>query len=157
MTMTARDIMSTEVVNINERQTLQEAIELMSRHNISGLPVTDESHALAGIISNIDIIRYSHQISVVPLMDLSGWVSPHTNIIDMASLRRGIDLLAKTEVSRLMKKKVYTAAEDTKIIDLAKLMSQHKINRIPILNSDRKLVGIVTRADLVKSLAKIER
>ncbi len=155
--MTARDIMSTAVVSITEQQTLQEAIELMARYNISGLPVTDEHHVLVGIISNTDIIRYSQQVSVVPLMDLSGWVSPHTNIADIASLRKGIDLLANTAVSRLMKKKVYTASENTEIIDLARLMSQRKINRIPILDPDRKLIGIVTRTDLVRSLAKPEQ
>jgi len=149
--------MSSPVVSVTEQQTLQEAIELMARHNISGLPVTDEQKVLVGIISNTDIIRYSQQVSIVPLMDLSGWVSPHTNIADIASLRKGVDLLANTAVSRLMKKKVYTASGNTEIIDLARSMSQRKINRIPILDSDRKLIGIVTRADLVRSLAKLEQ
>ncbi len=157
MTMTARDIMSTEVISINEQQTLQEAIVLMARHNISGLPVTNEQNVVIGIISNTDIIRYSQQVNVIPLVDLSGWVSPHTNITDIASLRKGIDLLANTTVISLMKRKVYTAYENTGIIDLARLMSQRKINRIPVLDAAHRLVGIVTRADLVKSLAKQEQ
>ena len=110
MTITARDIMSPTVVGITEHQTLQEAISLMAQHNISGLPVIDEDHRLLGIISNTDIIRYSQQRNIVPLMDLSGWISPHTEITDMASLRRGIELLANTTVDRLMKRKVYTAS-----------------------------------------------
>jgi len=148
--------MSKEIISVGEQQTLQEAIELMARHNISGLPVTGEQQMLMGIISNSDIIRYSQQVNIVPLMDLTGWVSPHTNIVDMASLRKGIDLLVNTTVGSIMKKKVFTAAENTDILDLARLMSQRKINRIPILDQNRKLIGLVTRTDLIKSLVKKE-
>lgn len=156
MTVTARDIMSKMAISVTEQQTLQEAIELMARHNVSGLPVTGERQMLVGIISNSDIIRYSQQVNIVPLMDLSGWISPHTNIVDMASLRKGIDLLVNTTVGSIMKKKVFTAPENTDILDLARLMSQRKINRIPILDQNRKLIGLVTRTDLIKSLVKAE-
>ena len=92
-------------------------------------------------------------MNVVPLFDPSGWISPHTDINDLASIRRGIDLLARTKVSKLMKKKVYTASEETPLIEIARLMSRRQINRVPIVNREGKLTGIITRADMVRSIA----
>jgi CBS domain-containing protein len=153
LTKTARDVMTTKVISITGDETLQEAIDLMDRHNISGLPVTDAQNMLIGIISNTDIIHYSQKVNVVPLFDPSGWISPHTDINDLASIRRGIDLLARTKVSKLMKKKVYTASEKTPLIEIARLMSRRQINRVPIVNREGKLTGIITRADMVRSIA----
>ena len=146
--------MTKGVISIAGEKTLQEAIDLMARHNISGLPVTDAQEVLTGIISNTDIIAYSQKVNVVPLFDPKGWISPHTEIADLASLRRGIDLLARTKVSALMRKKVHTAGEESELIEIAGLMSRRQVNRIPIVDREGRLTGIVTRADVVRSIAK---
>ena len=91
---------------------------------------------------------------MVPLFDLSGWISPHAEIKDLTSIKRGIDLLAQTTVSRLMKRKVHTAGEDTAILAIAGLMSRHQVNRVPIVDGENRLRGIVTRNDLVRSIAR---
>ncbi len=153
MSITAKDIMSRNVISITGEKTLQEAVDLMARHNISGLPVTDDRNVLTGIISNTDIISYSQKLNVVPLFDPSGWISPHAEIGDLATLRRGIDMLAGTKVSKLMKKKIYTAGEESDLIKIAGLMSRRQVNRIPIVDREGRLTGIVTRADMVKSIA----
>ncbi len=153
MTLTARDIMTADVISITGDKTLQEAVDVMAKYNISGLPVTDENNLLTGVISNTDILNYSQKVNVVPLFDPAGWISPHADISDLSSLRRGIDLLARTRVSALMKKKVHTAGEESTLIEIAALMSRRQINRIPILDRQGRLTGIVTRADMVKSIA----
>lgn len=153
MTVTAKDIMTTDVISITSDKTLQEAVDMMAKHNISGLPVTDAKNMLTGIISNTDILNYSQKVNVVPLFDPAGWVSPHADIGDLSSLRRGIELLARTRVSALMRKKVHTAGEESTLIEIATLMSRRQINRIPIVDQRGHLTGIVTRADMVKSIA----
>ncbi len=149
----AKDIMTRNVISITGEKTLQEAVDLMARNNISGLPVTDDRNVLTGIISNTDIISYSQKVNVVPLFDPSGWISPHAEITDLTSIRRGMDMLAKTKVSTLMKKKVYTAGEESDIIKIAGLMSRRQVNRVPIVDREGRLTGIITRADMVKSIA----
>ncbi len=154
MTLTAREIMTAAVFSIAKQQTLQEALAIMAKHNISGLPVTEADGTLVGIISNTDILNYAQKENVVPLFDLSGWISPHAEIKDLTSIKRGIDLLAQTTVSRLMKRKVHTAGEDTAILAIAGLMSRHQVNRVPIVDGENRLRGIVTRNDLVRSIAR---
>lgn len=154
MTLTAKEIMTAAVVSIEGQQTLQEALAIMAKYGISGLPVTGTDGVLVGIISNTDIINYAQKENVVPLFDLSGWISPHAEIKDLTSIKRGIDLLAQTAVSRLMKRKVHTACEDTAMIAIARLMSRYQVNRVPIVDANGRLLGIVTRNDLVKSFAR---
>lgn len=154
MSALARDIMNTPVISISADQSIKEVIDLLTANKFSGVPVVDSSNKVVGVISDTDIVRYSHQLSVIPFTDLSGWISPYADISDLASLRKGIDLLATTKVAQVMTKKVFTAGEDTEVSEIAKLMSRRKINRVPIVNQDGELVGIVTRADLVSNMAK---
>lgn len=150
----AKDIMSTPAVSISGEQTLKEAIDLLAEKRISGFPVVDEQDQVIGIISDTDIIRYSQKISVVPHTTLSGWISPYANVEDLASMKKGYDLLGKTRVKEIMTKKVHTVTEDTEAPDVAKLMSKRNVNRIPVVDSTGKLTGIVTRADMVQCMAK---
>lgn len=155
MTGNASDVMTSSVISVTEDQTLKEVIELLARHKFSGLPVVDKGNKVIGIISETDIVRYSHKVSVIPFADLSGWISPYTDVADMASLRKGVDLLTKTKVSQVMTRKVFTVTADTDSHDVAVMMSRRNINRVPVVDGDGKLLGIVTRADIVSNLAGI--
>lgn len=151
----AKEIMSAPAISVNENQTLQEVLELLAKHRFSGAPVVDAENRVIGVISDTDIIRYSHQINVIPLSNLSGWISPYADISDLASIRKGYELLTKTKTSQIMTKKVYTVNEDAEANEVAQLMNRRKINRVPVINSEGKLVGIITRADMVQCMAKL--
>lgn len=86
---TAKEIMSSPAVSVTVEQTLQDVIEILAKNRFSGVPVVDNENKVIGVISDTDIIRYSHQISVVPLSNLSGWISPHVDISDLATMRKG--------------------------------------------------------------------
>ncbi len=151
----AKDIMSTPAISISGEKTLQEAIELLAEKKISGFPVIDDQGKVIGIISDTDIISYSQKLNVIPHTSLSGWISPYSNVDDLATMRKGFDLLGKTMVKDVMTKKVHSVNQEAEATDVAKLMSRRNINRIPVVNNDGKLVGIVTRADMVQCMAKI--
>ncbi len=150
----AKDIMSAPAVSVDGEETLREAIETLAEKKISGLPVVDDQNNVIGIISDTDIIRYSQKLNVVPHATLSGWVSPYTDIEDLASMRKGYELLGTTRIKNIMTKKVHTTHEDTDAGEVARLMSKRNINRVPVVDSEGKLVGIVTRADMVQCMAK---
>lgn len=151
----AKDIMSAPAISVTENHTLQEVLGLMAENNFSGLPIVDSDNKVIGIISNTDIIRYSQQSSVIPLSNLSGWISPYANITDLASVRKGFEMLNKTKAGQIMTKKVYTVSPDTDATEIAQLMNQRKVNRVPVVDSDGKLVGIVTRGNMVQCMAKL--
>jgi CBS domain-containing protein len=146
--------MVSPAISITRETTLKEMIELLSKHRFSGLPVLDADGKVAGILSDTDIVRYSQKIKVVPHVNLSGWISPHAEITDLASLRKGIDLLEKTIAGAVMTQKVYTVAADTEVAEVARLMNRRKINRVPVIDNEGKLLGIITRTDLIAYMAK---
>lgn len=152
---TAKEIMSSPAVSVNVEQTLQDVIEILAKNRFSGVPVIDNENKVIGVISDTDIIRYSHQVSVVPLSNLSGWISPHVDISDLATVRKGFELLHKTKVNEVMTKKVFTVHEGDSATDVAQLMNKRRINRVPVVDSEGKLVGIVTRGDMVQCMAKL--
>lgn len=150
---TAKEIMSTPAVSVKEDQTVKEALDILAEHKISGLIVVDDESKVIGIISDTDIIRYSQKRSVIPQSNFSFWTSPYTEIDDIASIREGFEMLHRTLLSQVMTKKVYSVKEDTPATDVAKLMNRRNINRVPVIDDDEKLVGIITRSDVVQCLA----
>ena len=152
----ARDIMTAEVITVTEQDTLQDVIELLSVHRFGGLPVVEEDGKLIGIISVTDIVHYSEKVDVVPLINLSGWVSPHADTNSLFYLRKGEDALDFTTVGEIMRRKLFTAKADEPLQKVARLMKRRRINRVPIVDDDYKLIGIVTRSDIVRGISQLE-
>ncbi|MGM0653557.1 MAG: CBS domain-containing protein [Bacillota bacterium] len=142
----AEDIMTSPTMSIDKDKNVKEALDLLAENDISGMPVTDEKGKLAGIISGADIMRYSQMKNLVSFSNTSLWVTPFGKTDDyLQKIHSGYENLHRTLVEQIMTKKVHTAFKDTPISDIAQLMSQHKINRIPIVDADNKVICIVTR------------
>lgn len=152
----ARDIMSVSTITVKKNQTVKEALDLLAKHNVSGLPVIDDDGRVVGIISGTDIMRYSQLKQVLPKTGGLFWISPYSGSDDIESIRQGVDILHRTQIEMVMTKKVYTVTEETPISDIAKLLIKRNINRVPVVNQHNRLSGIITRADLVKFMAETE-
>lgn len=152
----ARDIMTAPTISVSKDNNVKAALDLLAEHNISGLPVIDNNEKVVGIVSGSDIMRYSQQKKVVPARSFSFWVSPYSETDDIASVRNGFEILNRTIIEDVMTRKVYTVGMNTPISEVAKLMINRKINRVPVIYDDGKLAGIISRADLVKFMADSE-
>ncbi len=148
----ASEIMNTEVIKITSDAMIDEAIKILSENKISGLPVVDDENRVIGIITEKDIIEYSAKLQVIPLIGFSGWVSPYKDVSEIATIKEGIELLSKTEVSKVMSKKIISVVEDASWRDVVLLMKKNAINRVPVLDKEGKLKGIIARADILNYL-----
>lgn len=155
--MSVREIMTTEVISVTRDTTLEGVMDLLSRHKFSGVPVTDQDKKVIGMLSEKDIVNFAEREKVMPFTMLSGWISPNVQLNDIASLRKGMELLSKTAVEKVMTRDVVTVNEDTPVTEAARIMNNKEINRLPVVNDNGRLVGIITRADLVKYLADKEK
>jgi CBS domain-containing protein len=147
-TLIARQIMTTPVHTVCADTSVEEAVQLLASQRISGVPVLDGQGAILGMLTEADLIDEHKRETQLPRTLLYG-VFPLPDDVLLEAVRRGKMLKA----SDLMTKRVVTATEETTIHELADLMVQHWINRIPIVRGGR-LVGIVSRSDLVRALAK---
>ena len=147
----AKDIMTKNVITINQEASIKELSELLLDNKISGVPVVDDSGKMVGIATDGDLIVKDADLRFPRYFKLLD------SIIYLGSLTKFKNNLKKhlaIKVSEIMTTKVISCLPETPVEDVANLMVNNKINRIPVISEDGKPVGIVTRADIVKSMVQ---
>ncbi len=145
----AADIMYSAVVTATPDHTVQEAAGLMVENGISGLPVVDKSGKLVGIVSESDLMRHAEAGTD---HHRSWWLRA---LMGRDGLAREFVKENAQRVSDVMSKNVITATPETPVRELAETLEQNGIKRLPII-SGGKVVGIVSRANLLRALARGE-
>ena len=146
-----KDIMVSEVIAIQENASVDELSKLLIENKISGVPVVNKDGKLVGIATEGDLIVKDSDLHFPRYFKLLD------SIIYLESLNKFKTSLKKylgTKVSDVMTTKIKTVKEDTPVSDAANLMIRHNINRLPVLDDKGDMVGIITRADIVKSMIK---
>jgi CBS domain-containing protein len=147
--LTARDIMTENVITIKKDASIEDLSEILLKNKISGVPVIDSDGKIAGVVTEADIIVQDTDLHFPRYFKLLD------GIIYLDSLNKFRDSLKKhlaTKVEDIMVTKVRTISPETSISDIAELMLKQKINRLPVVDEEDKVVGIVTRADIVRSM-----
>lgn len=117
---TAQDVMRTALITVHQDATVEGAIRTLIEYNISGAPVVDDLGHLAGIISELQFLEAVYTPEI------------------------------KThKVHEFMTKDVLTVTEETLLSEVANTFVLHRIRRVPVLRG-QKLVGIITRRDLIR-------
>jgi len=145
----ARDVMVKKVITINKNASVAELSELLVKNKISGVPVVDDSGKLVGIATEGDLIVRDADLHFPRYFKLLD------SIIYLESLnkfKRNLRKYLGTKVEDVMTSKVKIVKEDTPVNVVANIMIRVNVNRVPVLDNDGNLVGIITRADIVKSM-----
>ena len=153
--MQVKDIMKKDIITFNPDDTIKQVSEKLSKNNISGAPVVDNGK-LVGIISELDIIGHIRKTSKEYDMVFIPTSITNFGIIDFKDVDiKNIDeaylKVSETPVSKLMKRDIISTKPEELAKNAATLMVDNKINRIPVVD-DEKLVGIVTRGDIIKGV-----
>lgn len=148
LSLCARDIMTRDVVTARKGTSIEETMRIMARHQVSGLPVVDTEGCLVGIITESDVILKGLHAPSELRANPPGLFAPQPDAIDEAYRR------AQSEcVEEAMTRRVIAFMEDSLIVDIARAMVEHAINRVPIVDGCR-VVGIVSRRDVIRAMAK---
>lgn len=143
-------IMSTDVVSVAPETSVTEVAQLMVDHDISGIPVVDDG-ILVGLVTEVDVV--SREIDVDP--------PAYGTFLDAIfrfpwdrsdeELRR---VLAST-AGELMTRDVKTISPDAPIRDAANMMFKQELNPLPVVDEDGRLLGIISRSDIVRLVAEL--
>ncbi len=144
--MKVRDIMSTKVVTVSPSTTVRDIAGLMVEKHVSGLPVLSDSGTLVGMVSEGDLLR---RPELGTQKHRRRWVSFFSGVDEQA---REFTKTHALRAGDVMTEQVIHVSEQTPLGDVVGLMEKHNIKRLPVL-SDGNLVGIVSRADLLRALA----
>lgn len=131
------DIMSTDPITVYADTTLDDALSVMLSNNIRRLPVIDDEGRLVGIISDRDLRLAADSPFLQETPD------------------EVVNNLAHHTVSEIMRTALHTIEADEPIVEAAKLMRVARVGGLPVVDEHERLVGIVTRTDLVDHLIRI--
>jgi CBS domain-containing protein len=145
--MNAADVMTSNVISVRADASVGEIAEILLTNRISGVPVVDDAGDLIGIVSEGDLI---HRVEVGTERRRSWWLELLSSKQILA--HEFIKAHAR-KAADLMSRHVITVRPDTPLSDLASLLDKHGIKRVPVTENG-KLVGIVSRANLVQALFK---
>ena len=144
--MKAIDIMTRDVVAVDPRTSIHEVAALLVKHRISGLPVTAPDGRLLGIVSEGDLVERA-EIGADPKG--KWWLDGFSNTEALAS--RYAKAHGKTAAA-VMTRQVATVGPNAELADVAQILQAHHVKRVPVVQ-DGKLLGIITRSDIVRAVS----
>jgi len=146
--LTARDIMSNEVVTVTEEATVKELARILAIHQISGVPVINDQGGLVGVVTESDLIFQTKKVhipTVITILDSVFYLeNPH---------KMGDELkkMAAVKVTDILTSSPVTVQEDTTLDEIATLMAEKNVHTLPVMRDDI-LVGVIGKKDIIRTL-----
>ena len=143
--MKVKEIMKKDVISLKPDDRAKDALAILLKMQISGLPVIDEQRRLLGMFTEKEILS-----KILPgyIKNVGAFVYEED---DKAADQKIINF-SKLKVKDVMRKEVVAVEEDAAVYEAAHLMLMQKARRIPVLNKTKEVVGIIARVDVVNSL-----
>ncbi len=148
--LTAKDIMTKNVVSVTPETSIEKLAALLVSNEISGAPVVDADGAIFGIVTENDLISRNKRLhipTVVSFLDAAIYLESSKKFADE------VNRLTATKVGDICSRKVITIAEETTLTDIATIMAEKKVHILPVVKAG-KVVGIVGKRDVVRAVAQ---
>ena len=142
--ITADQIMTRDVITVSENTSLMEVVKKMADNKISGLPVVRDDLSVAGVISDKDFLKRMNDDHAPSFMRVVLQCLGTTGCI-----AAGFKNLVAADI---MSSPCITIVPQTPLMEIANLMDQKNINRVPVINDQSKLLGIIARSDIVQTI-----
>jgi CBS-domain-containing membrane protein len=140
----AKDLMTKDVFSVRRDTPLQEVAELLAQRGVAGVPVLDAAGRVEGVISEKDFLSRMGGEGARSFMGV------------VAECLRGKGCVAVSvraqRAEDIMSSPAVTVGEDTTVMAIADTFTGKRINRVPVVDGEGKLLGIVSRADIVRAL-----
>ncbi len=146
--LSAKDIMSKDIVTISPEMEITQAAKLLLEKKVNGLPVVDASGALVGILCQSDLIAQQKKISLPSLFTLLDGFIP---LPSRKNLDKEFEKISALTVQKAMTPDPTTVTPATSIEDVATLMVNQNYHTLPVVE-DGRLVGVIGKADVLQTL-----
>lgn len=147
---TAKDIMTTKVITIGKDATIGELSRMLLKNKISGVPVVDGEGKLIGMVTDADIITEDME-PMFPIY-FDPLIISYAFIENFEKYQKDAKEYLETKVEEIMARRVKSVKKETPVSDIARIMVKDRINRIPVVDENNKVIGIIARADILKSM-----
>lgn len=147
------DVMTTEPITVTPQTPLEDAIKLLVERKISGLPVIDDKGKIVGVISESDLMWQETGVETPPyIMFLDSVIY----LENPARYNKEIHKALGQTVGEVMNDRPIVVKTDLSVREAARIMHEKKIRRLPVVNQESKLVGIITQGDVIRMMVADE-
>jgi len=143
-----KDIMTKEVITVTLATTVTELAGMFAKKHIRALPVLDESGDLIGVVTETDLIERDKNLHIPTVISIFDWV---IYLESDKKFEQELKKMTGRVVGDIYSTDVVTVSPDSSIADVADLLSSKRIYSLPVVEG-KKLVGIVSRIDLIRSM-----
>ncbi len=143
-----KDVMSKEVVAVNPSDTLHEALELIHENHVSALPVVNGHDQCVGMLSTSDLIELTHDLDEEIHNLGRADETQRSWLVEKLSHALGTE-----PVSQQMTPDVETIDQEASLPNAAAAMLRNRVHRLPVTNSNGRLIGIVSTIDVMRVVA----
>ncbi len=150
MSITARDIMTTNPVTVTPETSISDASKLLLEHRFNGLPVVDNSGMITGVLTQSDLVSLQKRFQLPSFFSLFDGFIP---LKSPAKVEEEIEKMVAANVGQAMTPNPRVITPDTSLEDIAALMVDNKCQTLPVLD-DGKLVGVVGKEDVLRTMIK---
>ena len=144
-----KDIMTREVVSVHPETSVFEAHDLIAKHNVDGVPVVDAENKLAGILTEYDLIVKGSSLHLPTFQKILAELPVYRK--DRRQFQNEVKELQDLKVKDVMNSDPLTLRDDApfeKVV--AEFRDHHRVNPIPVIDKNKKVVGVVSRYDVLK-------
>jgi len=148
--MHVQDVMTRDVLAVNKFDDINHAVNILSGKNVSGLPVVDRENRVVGIISEADIV------SMVAISEKKSKRRGRTfrNLLDGLFGGHVLERKMGDIVGDVMTSPAITIYPDAEISEAVRIMDQYRIRRLPVVDGGQKLLGLISRSDIVRTMGE---
>ncbi|MDD4951889.1 MAG: CBS domain-containing protein [Desulfovibrionaceae bacterium] len=145
----AKDIMTTSVVTLDPGTTVVEAARMLIENKINGAPVVDKKGELVGVLCQSDLVAQQKRLTMPTLFTLlDGFIT----LSSQEDLDREIERISAVTVAQAMTAPPRRLSPDTPVDEIATIMVDKKLYTLPVLDAAGRLVGVVGKEDVLKTL-----
>ncbi|MBM9513408.1 CBS domain-containing protein [Desulfogranum marinum] len=146
----AKDIMSHEVIVVNESDSVRELAVTLITHKINGVPVVDDTNQVVGVVTESDLIFQNKKVHIptaVAILDSFLFLErPNKMEAEMKKI-------AGSQVSDICSYEIVSVTPETPLDELATLMAEKKVHTLPVLEKG-ELVGVIGQTDIIRTIAQ---
>ena len=141
-------VMQRHPITIPDDATVQDAVDKMTEHHVSALPVVDDAQRLIGILTTSDLLRV--------MQDAERTLDSDLAIYDQSSLITDLirDTIGTDEITNIMSGATITVPQGESMQQVAVLMLEKQVHHVPVVSKDNRLLGIVSAMDFVRLTAE---
>lgn len=155
---TASDVMSRGVVSVEANDSIQDAMQVMTEHHVSGVPVVDEQNRCIGVISTSDVVSFieaDQEAMEGEIARTENWFNPETQKWEESIFSH--EMLGEYDlvpVSDAMTRDPLTVGPAMPVIGVAQTMMEYGIHRVFVVDDDQRLQGVISAFDFVQLVAE---